>query len=289
MKKHSARSLKTVPDERFQNLANQISVKTFKADLNHLVSFSTRFSTEQYYQEAAFWAREQLSKGYITQIREINVNGKSSYNVIAGKRGSDIESKYVVLVVAHLDSINHKGSPGSKAPGADDNGSGSSGLLQIAKILQNVKLKNDIKFILFGGEEQGLFGSKAFVKNLSEIEKARIKAVINMDMIGSKNTIGGNSVLLEGSEISLGIINRLKQAADTYTSLNVKYSLKYYDSDHVPFIRARIPAVLTIEGADSSNNFIHTKDDTIDKIDYDLASEILKMNICFVANEVEIM
>ncbi len=48
-------------------------------------------------------------------------------------------------------------------------------------------------------------------------------------------------------------------------------------------------AVLTIEGSDVSNKFIHTEEDSLDKIDYKLVTEILKMNICFVANEVGII
>jgi len=287
--RHPAKSLKTAPIKRIQNLAKQISIESFKADLSHLVAFRTRFSTEKYYKEAAFWARNQLSEGYITQIREINVNGKTSFNVIAEKRGSDIGSKYVVLVVAHLDSINMRGDKTSNAPGADDNGSGSAGLIQIAKIIQKIDNRNDVKFILFGGEEQGLFGSNTFVNNLPDSEKARIKSVINMDMIGSNNTLNNKTALLEGSDISIGIINRLKQAADTYTSLEIKTSLNPYSSDHVPFIRNKIPAVLTIEGSDESNKFIHTEEDTLDKIDYELVTEILKMNVCFVANEVGII
>jgi Zn-dependent M28 family amino/carboxypeptidase len=61
------------------------------------------------------------------------------------------EARGVVLVVAHLDSINIAGGPSANAPGADDNGSGSVGVLEIARALKNHTGTEDLRFILFGG------------------------------------------------------------------------------------------------------------------------------------------
>jgi Zn-dependent M28 family amino/carboxypeptidase len=72
----------------------------------------------------------------------------------------------------------------------------------------------------------------------------------------------------------------------TYTQLAVETSLNPFASDHVPFVSAEIPAVLTIEGADSTNGNVHSGADTIDHVNYDFALEILRMNVAFVANEV---
>jgi Zn-dependent M28 family amino/carboxypeptidase len=106
-----------------------------------------------------------------------------------------------------------------------------------------------------------------------------------MDMIGVSNT-PARSVLLEGAPLSQGVIERLSEAAMTYTQLAVETSLHPFASDHVPFIAAEVPAVLTIEGADSTNGNVHSIADTIDHVDYDFALEILRMNAAFVANEV---
>jgi Zn-dependent M28 family amino/carboxypeptidase len=142
-----------------------------------------------------------------------------------------------------------------------------------------------LRFILFGGEEEGLFGSKHYVAKLSASERARIQAVVNMDMIASLNT-STRSVLLEGATLSQRVINGLKEAAATYTHLTVETSLNPFASDHVPFINKGIPAVLTIEGADNANSRIHSGNDTIDHVESDLAVEILRMNVAFVASEV---
>ena len=190
-----------------------------------------------------------------------------------------------MLVTAHLDSINLQGGPAASAPGADDNGSGSAGLLEIARVFRDHPSKHDLRFILFGGEEEGLFGSKHYVAKLSASERARIQAVVNMDMIASLNT-STRSVLLEGATLSQRVINGLKEAAATYTHLTVETSLNPFASDHVPFINKGIPAVLTIEGADNANSRIHSANDTIDHVESDLAVEILRMNVAFVASEV---
>ena len=60
-------------------------------------------------------------------------------------------------------------------------------------------------------------------------------------------------------------------------------SLNPFNSDHVPFIQKSVPAVLTIEGTDDANHAIHSARDTLDRLNFDLALEILRMNTAFVA------
>jgi Zn-dependent M28 family amino/carboxypeptidase len=90
-------------------------------------------------------------------------------------------------------------------------------------------------------------------------------------------------VLLEGAAVSQGLMDSLGTAAATHTALLVQRSLNPFASDHVPFINASMPAVLTIEGADSANANIHTEGDTLAQIDYDLALEIMRMNVAATA------
>jgi Zn-dependent M28 family amino/carboxypeptidase len=106
-----------------------------------------------------------------------------------------------------------------------------------------------------------------------------------MDMIGSLNS-ATRTVLLEGAPVSQSVIDGLSQAAETYTQLPVEVSLNPFASDHVPFINAQIPAVLTIEGADNANKRVHSARDSLDRIDYETAEEILRMNVAFIAGEI---
>jgi hypothetical protein len=268
------------------NLVNEVSALSLEAHLTHLVSFPTRHSTSAHYTNAARWARDQLEAlNYTTRLESILVNGGPSQNIIADKRGSAAGVREVVLITAHLDSINIQGGPMAPAPGADDNGSGSAGLLEIARVFATHQSEQDLRFILFGGEEEGLFGSKQYVASLPEAERQRIRAVVNMDMIGTINA-STRSVMLEGAPVSQGVINGLAAAAATYTTLAVETSLNPFASDHVPFIEVGIPAVLTIEGADHANSNIHSIRDTLENINYDFTQEILRMNVSFLANEI---
>lgn len=275
---------RSTPQIQIQNLVEQVSCSSLEANLTKLVSLPNRYSTNSFYLEAANWAKEQLAAmGYETKLETITVNGSISQNMIADKPGNHGEDKDLILVIAHLDSINIADSPNGDAPGADDNGSGSAGLLEIARVFQTYPNNHDLRFILVGGEEQGLFGSRQYLASLQAAEKERIKAVLNMDMIGTRNT-PTPTVLLEGAPLSQSIIDALTEAASTYTELKVQTSLEPFASDHVPFIEMEIPAVLTIEGADSANSNIHTANDTIDKLDYDLMLSILRMNVAGIAN-----
>lgn len=270
-----------------QNLVNKVSRTTLEQDLTKLVSFPTRHSTSAGFTNAVAWAQQQLNAmGFQTRQQVVSVNGANSRNIIADKRGngSTVKRK-IVIVCAHLDSINLAGGPSANAPGADDNGSGSAGLLEMARAFQAHRAIHDLRFILFGGEEQGLFGSRRYVSTLTAAERAKITAVVNMDMIGSLNS-DARSVLIEGAPLSQSVIDSLSAAGATYTKLSVEISLNPFASDHVPFINAKIPAVLTIEGADNTNENIHSAKDTIDRIDYETALEILRMNVAFVATEI---
>ena len=225
--------------------------------------------------------------GYTVTVKNISVNGSPSKNIVADKKGLGTGPRKVVVVTAHLDSINIAGGAAAAAPGADDNGSGSAGALEMARVFSDHPSEHDMRFILFGGEEQGLFGSRQYVASLSPTEKQRILAVLNMDMVGSLNT-PTRSVMLEGAPLSQSLIDSLSEAAATYTELTVETSLNPFASDHVPFINANIPAVLTIEGADNTNGNIHSAGDILNNIDFDYAVEILRMNVAFAAGEMGI-
>ena len=281
-----APSARRAPVAFIQSLVNKVSRDSIESSLTKLVSFPTRHSTSAGYGNAATFARKQLKgMNYQTRLEMVTVGGGKSRNIIADKPGEESGTRNVVIATAHLDSINLQGGPSAPAPGADDNGSGSAGLLEIGRVFRDHRSKHDLRLILFGGEEQGLFGSKRYVASLPPLERTKIRAVINMDMIGSLNS-ASRSVLLEGAPLSQTVIDGLAQAAATYTQLPVETSLHPFASDHVPFINAQIPAVLTIEGADNTNSSVHSANDTLNKIDFEITQEILRMNIAFIASEI---
>lgn len=273
----AGRRLRAV-DPALTVLADQVSAQRLQDSLVTLTGFGTRHSLSPSYELAVEWAANSLQAlGYAVSRTTISVGTGTSYSVIADKAGRVADPR-LVLVTAHLDSINHVDGPLAPAPGADDDGSGCAGVLEIARILSTRSDDQDLRLVLFGGEEQGLFGSRQYVAALGEQDRERLTAVINMDMVATLNS-EVPAVLIEGAPVSQTLIDRLVANAQDYTSLRVDVSLQPFASDHVPFINAGLPAVLTIEGSDSANENIHTSNDTLDKIDYPLACEIIKMNL----------
>jgi hypothetical protein len=273
------------PDPDVAATVARLSQPDFEVALARLVSIPTRHSTSPGYAEAAEWMRGELAAlGLATRLEPIDVNGGPSVNLVAFKSGIGVNDRRHVLVTAHLDSINHEDGLEATAPGADDNASGSAGVLTLARALASVSFRDDISFLLFGGEEQGLLGSRQYIASLPEAERARIRAVLNMDMIGTLNAQLA-TVLLEGAPLSQGMIDGLAMAAAAFTGLLVQTSLDPHDSDHESFIEKTIPAVLTIEGGDDANDAVHSARDTLERVDPVFAMEILRMNAGYLAME----
>ena len=266
-----------------QELVNQVSLSSYRGALTHLASNPTRHSLSTHFVNAAEWARTQFaSMGYPAHLVPISVGAGTSSNVVASRDGQGPSPRELLLITAHLDSVNTAGGASAPAPGADDNASGAAGVLEIARVLSGHPSTHDARFLLFGGEEQGLHGSQQYVASMSAGDKARLRAVINMDMIATRNTVQPG-VLLEGASVSQAMINELVDAAASYTSLQVSVSLNPFASDHVPFINASLPAVLTIEAADQANGNIHSTNDTLAHIDDSLALDIVRMNLAVTA------
>ena len=158
------RVARRAPVAFIQNLVNKVGRTGIEANLTKLVSFLTRHSTSSGYGDAVTFARKQLKDlNYRTRLQVVTVGEGKSRNIIADKPGEESGTRNVVIATAHLDSINLQGGPQAPAPGADDNGSGSAGVLEIARVFQEHRSKHDLRLILFGGEEQGLFGSTRYV------------------------------------------------------------------------------------------------------------------------------
>jgi len=270
-------------DPATDELLSSLSPATYDDDVTWLASLPTRHSTSGGFMQAADWAATRLAAtGCDVTRMPVPVGAGQSQNVIGDRPAPGEAAADLVIVTAHLDSVNAAGGPSAPAPGADDNASGCAGVLALAEALGARTWASDLRLVLFGGEEQGLIGSTRYVASLPTAERQRVRAVLNMDMIATRNT-PTPAVLIEGAAVSTALIDDLVAAAGTYTALRVETSLSPFASDHVPFIDAGMPALLTIEGADSANGNVHTAQDTLDHLDHGLALEILRMNLAALA------
>ncbi len=170
-------------------------------------------------------------------------------NVIAETRWGDPDN--VIVVGAHLDSV-------GTGPGINDNGSGSAGILEIARQLRFTHPQNKIRFVWFSAEESGLLGSEAYVASLPPEERARIAAMLNFDMIGSPNFVRFvyDGDLSDSDPPPGGAPPGSDEIEDLFLDYFAKRGLATeptaFDgrSDYGPFIEAQIPAGGLFTGAE---------------------------------------
>ena len=197
-------------------------------------------------------------------------------NVVAWLPGQTDE---YIIIGAHYDHLG-RGNFDSLAPsqigqihpGADDNASGTAGVLELARLLapERGKLKRSILFMDFAGEELGLLGSAEWVKEPTR-PLAKAVAMINMDMIGrikdEKVYIGGVGT---GSTFKTVLDQAQKEAP-----FKIEYSAGgYSSSDHTSFVTKKIPVLFFFSGLHSD---YHKPSDTWDKINGASAARLLDM------------
>ena len=167
-------------------------------------------------------------------------------NVIAT---SNVGNKNTTLVLgAHTDSV-------AAGPGINDDGSGTIGILEVAKHLAKYKVNNAVRFGFWSGEEEGLLGSTYYVSQLSTAELANIRAYLNFDMIASPNYIyaiydgDGSSFNETGPSGSAEIEHFFEKY---YTANGQNFTATEFDgrSDYLAFIENGIPAGGTFTGAE---------------------------------------
>ena len=201
-------------------------------------------------------------------------------NVLAGLPGSDpaLENEWVI-VGAHYDHLGF-GDRSSLAPsqigqihhGADDNASGTSGVLEIARLAakNRQQWKRSVLFMTFAGEEIGLLGSSYFV-NHPTVPLKTVMGMINMDMIGR---INNDRLFVGGVGTSPEFKSWLEQFNKS-SGLNLDYSDSgYAASDHMSFNSKKIPVLFFFSGLHTD---YHKPSDTYEKINSNGAIKVLSL------------
>jgi carboxypeptidase Q len=198
---------------------------------------------------------------------------RPQYNIIAEIKGTEKPDE-VVIVSGHFDSWDGPG-----AMGVNDNGTGSSTALEAARILNKVgaKPKRTIRFILWTGEEQGLFGSTAYVA-LHAKDLDKISAVIVDD--GGTNYHGG----YVGIESQKAIMEAaFAPVAAAFPELPMQFRVtpsmpRGGGSDHAPFNAVGVPGFFTIESGRSDYNFVHHTQH--DHLKYAIPEYLVQSSVC---------
>ena len=198
-------------------------------------------------------------------------------NVIMVLPGEDdsLKNEYVIIG-GHFD---HLGMGGSSSrvrdtiavhPGADDNASGISSMIELAErfSLTRGSHKRSLVFAAFSGEEEGLLGSKYFADN-PLMDLSGVNAMINLDMVGRLRD--SSALQVGGVGTAEGLRDKVRSLADT-NIIRLSFSDEGYGpSDHSSFYGKNIPVLFFSTGAHLD---YHTPEDTWDKINYDGMKEV---------------
>ncbi len=202
---------------------------------------------------------------------------KTAHNVLAYLPGQTDE---YLIIGAHYDHLGLGGvyslAPaltGTIHPGADDNASGTAGVIELARRFAGApKPKRGILFMTFAGEELGLLGS-GYYANHPELPLNKAVTMINMDMIGR---VRDGKLYVGGAGTGTTLRRDLDSVIPHFPSLHVDYSdtSGYGSSDHTSFTAKQVPVLFFFSGLHSD---YHKPSDTWDKIDAPGAVEVLQL------------
>ena len=223
----------------------------------------------------------QFENAKIRVVGDVKPVRKTVRNVLASVAGSDEKLKNEWVVIgAHYDHLGlgdanlemYASDVGQIHHGADDNASGTAGVLELARLFQNNRqtFKRSVLFMTFAGEELGLFGSSHFV-NKPTMPLTSITAMINMDMIGR---LSGRTLNVMGTGTAPDFPGWVTEA-NKDLGMNLTLSNGGHEgSDHISFNGKRIPILFLFSGLHAD---YHRPSDTADKIDARGAIQVLSL------------
>lgn len=210
-------------------------------------------------QNSGIMLREWLGQERLLAVLTVrnSLNQTTVYNVVATLPGTDLAAEEIVIG-CHLDSWD-------LANGACDNGVGSAAVYEAARLLRQLRypLRRSVRFVWFMGEEQGLLGSKHYVKQLGEAGRRRTKYMVNLDMAYQSKGLN-----LHGKQDAIhwaDSLGRYLHAHDTLF-LNKNENKAHLHSDHQPFMLQGIPTMAP--NAQWSAEALHCYHADCDKLDW---------------------
>jgi hypothetical protein len=183
---------------------------------------------------ATYLAGELGAMGYTVDVPSFRYSGRTSsgttQNVVAVNPAED-PSAPLVVIGAHYDSV-------PQGPGANDNGSGTATMVEVARELMRSPVPNvAVRYVAFGAEEVGLHGSAEYVRQLSQADRGRLKVAISVDMmaVGDRPAFGGSQPWVADA--------MARAASQGYRPADLSSELRRL-SDHASFLDAGLPAVM---------------------------------------------
>ncbi len=292
------RMLRAVPQELTQqNLVFNLIKYIRKNRVYNIIDILSKFNNRYAYSDTGKQASEYLYN-YINKLikwpatveyfTHIDYIQKSIIIKIPGSKIPD----EIIIYCAHLDTINAHVDDKlmARAPGADDNASGVSNVLEVFTILSSAlphtRLLRTIEFHLYAGEELGLKGSTEIAESYKNANK-NVVAVFNNDMTGYSEN-GREAFILNGPNdiVDAELTDLCKQLVPIYTNLILlDGGCGYSCTDNFSWTRFGYPACAVSEGSPKKgklNPYIHSEKDTIEHINLSYCVEHVKLGLAFV-------
>lgn len=223
----------------YADVANQVTQANITNNLTQFEALGVKRRGTAPLQNTLDWLKNKyLSYGYTAgQMVEdsYSYSGFTCKNLVLTKIGT-LHPNTFVIVCGHYDTV--------VGTGTNDNGSGTSIILEIARLLQNIPTEYSIKFINFSGEEDGLRGSQHYVTSVvnGTTPKMDIKVVFNIDEVGGRAGMVNNTITCDvdqssptsNNAASAVITDELAMCVDLYSPLNT--FINFADAtDYIPF------------------------------------------------------
>lgn len=280
---------------KFKDTVNDILSKLDKEsmyqDLSKLTSFYTRYYKSKDGVKSAEWVLGRLAEmtsgldPKLHEIEQIAHNGWDQFSMIVRFIGTESPDN-IVVIGSHHDSINLLLPSMLPAPGADDNGSGTTTVLEALRLYTTYlqksgeRPKNTVEFHFYSAEEGGLLGSLDVFTHYAE-QKKTVVAMLQQDMTGYVRDPEDEHVGLVTDHTAPQLNKFLKLVMDNYLSIPyVETECGYACSDHGSAIKNGFPAAFVIESEfKKSNRYIHSTMDTLDRLSFDHMAEHTKLVI----------
>jgi hypothetical protein len=283
-------------------ILDQVNSTKLKEWIDILSSFHTRNTKSNYIENVGYWLKNELQnlcEGRVSFHNYTQSDQNQTFNlknIICSKQGLTSSLPHppphhynnTIIIGAHYDSrAENINNTDARAPGADDNASGVSALLELVRILSHLNLKYNLEFVLFSGEEHGRWGSTNYVKYLDDNNRTKtIDLYINLDMIGYRpSNETKNKVILEydignkyvqNDKYSKNIALFIKKIASNYTNLEAELA-KLENSDFLSFEAFNHTVIGIHDGGVKKNPHYHKSSDTSDTLDIKYLTSITKM------------
>lgn len=278
-KKYTIRYQSTV-----EPLLLKINPQTMWTNLTTLAKFTDRYANSNNGVKAAAWIKDQVetmiknSGRTDTSVYYIDTGNYKQKSVVAKMGNADDQP--AIVIGGHMDTLN---STFELKPGADDDGTGTVTVLETAETLLNSGLtfKKNIYFIWYAAEEEGLVGSGYVVDNFKK-NKIPVDAVIQFDMTGYEYKNDPTMWLMD-DYVNKDLTTFLAELIKTYVKQPVKHSkCGYACSDHASWNDAGYSSSIAFETSmETYNPYIHTAQDTMEKLSLDHMSDFAKLATAF--------